>query len=149
MLQDEDQRKAYLHLMTSFIMEAPKREVKKTNSSSNFGIKEKVKYMISSSATGIVEVSPAGTELFDRLTPNMAESEVLKVSDHICLERGYVLISDMRKRLYMHLDKNVQIWVELTQDGINQEAVITKKSNIEAKSVWKVYRNNILKVSPE
>ncbi len=149
MLHEEDQRKAYLQLMTNFIME------KRTNSSQNINAKPhshdsaRVKYMISQAASSRIELSAAGVQLYSMLKEGMTAAEVIKLGNRICLERGYVLISDTCKRLYMHLSKNAQIWVELTQNNLDEQAVLTRKSTIERKSIWKVYRNNILKVSQE
>ena len=47
----------------------------------------------------------------------------------------------------MHLDTNTQIWVELTQDNIDLEPIVTKISKIELKTMWKVYHNNVLRVA--
>ncbi len=149
MLHEEDQRKAYLQLMTSFIME------KANHSSQNIHPKQesqesaRVKYMISQAAHSKIELSAAGVQLYSMLKEGMTASEVIQLGNRICIERGYVLISDTCKRLYMHLNKNAQIWVELTQRNLDEPAVVTRKSKIERKSTWKIYRNNILKVSQE
>ena len=147
MLHEEDQRKAYLHLMTNFIMGEARLEANTPITISNENNKEKVKYMISQPAIGEVELSVEGTQLYNALKTGMTESKVLQLSSKICLERGYVLKSDIIKRLYMHIDTNTQIWVELTQDNIDLEPIVTKISNIELKTMWKVYHNNVLKVA--
>ncbi len=147
MLHEEDQRKAYLHLMTNFIMEESRLEITQPSTISNDNNKEKVKYMISQPAIGEIELSPRGAQLYKMLKTGMTESKVLQLSGKICLERGYVLQSDIIKRLYMHLDINTQIWVELTQNNINREPIVTEISKIELKTMWKVYHNNVLKVA--
>ena len=149
MLPENDQRKAYLQLMTSFIMEEPKNTLNTARPSATAYNRDRVKYMISQPAQSRIELSASGVQLFTMLKLGMKESKVLRLGNNICLERGYVLINDTCKQLYMHLNKNAQIWVELTQNSIEEEAIVTRKSSIELKSTWRVYHNNILKVSQE
>ena len=149
MLPEEDQRKAYLQLMTNFIMEGSTSIPGTTKPATATRSSYRVKYMISQPAQSRIELTAPGVQLYTMLNEGMMESKVLRLGNSICLERGYVLVSDTCKKLYMHLAKNAQIWVELSQSSIDAEAVITRKSGIELKSTWKVYHNNILKVSQE
>ncbi len=149
MLQEESQRKAYFQLLTCFIMQEKRPRSPNTNSRVSQKTTEKVKYMISHPATGKREASGPAIQLYRTLKLGMTESTVLNLSNKICIERGYVLMSDTCKRLYMHLHNNIQIWVEFAQPDLDSEPLVTAKSEIEPKSTWKIYHNNTIKITPK
>ena len=150
MLQDDKQRKAYLQLMTNFVMGPPenrisnykpiKKDRKKKMS------KEIVKYMISPAQEGEMAISSAAVQFYSSLKKGITEDTVLKLSNRLCCERGYVILNDLHKRLYMHIGHNVQLWIDLIYNENLEKFTLHEKSMFEPKAKWKVFPNNIIKI---
>ena len=101
MLHEEDQRKAYLHLMTNFIMGEAKLEVNNPITTSNEKNKEKVKYMISQPAIGEVELSLQGTQLYTALKRGMTESKSITTKQQNML-RTWLCIKERYNQKIIH-----------------------------------------------
>lgn len=136
-------KKAYLTLLTSFIMTGCSEAQPVSNTESG-RIKEPkkqevVEYMISPAGTGPVAPSATAFEIYSSITNGMPEDDLTRILQDVTLESGTVQISDNTRRVYFKLGKNVQVWVELKGD---MNSYVTRKGEFEAKKAWKRYPND-------
>lgn len=164
-IRDERRRKAYLALLTGFVMTGctggqvsdnnrPADAAALRNGSGRdaelaFPARrlktEEVKYMVSSSGTGSTTPSEKALSIYSAITSGMTEAAVGDLVSPVLQESG-VEVGHESRRIYYRIGANTQFWVEF--NGAPGSGISSHKSGLQAKSQWRRYPNGDIEILP-
>lgn len=150
-LKEERMRKAYLALLTGFIMSgcSGNMDNSSTGSSDSARInsgeraKQEVQFMVSPAGEGSTAPASIAFSRYSAIMRGMSEKDMTELVKDVTLESGTVYGGGNSRRLYYRIGPNTQFWVEVEGD---MNPVVTGKGPLEAKQEWKRYENNVIEI---
>lgn len=168
-IREERMRKAYLALLTGFVMTgctgAPVQtqngtsdRIQRKNTGTNDQAKgsvdapasaarrlvpDQVQYMLSPAGAGSSVASQKAVSIYQAIQPGMREKDVLHLLAPVLLESG-VESGRGSHRGYYRIGPNAQFWVEYS--GAPENGISGRKSAIEPKSAWKRYPSGSIEI---
>ncbi len=148
--QEEKMRKAYLALLSSFIMTSgcgvtqADRPPQKTGKNRTVAVSEqKVQYLISEAGTGPTAPNTKAFSIYNAIARGMSEDDMANLVKDVTLESGTIATTANERRVYFKVGPNTQFWIELKGD---MHPYVTRKGPLEAKSRWRRFPNNFIEI---
>lgn len=150
-LKEERMRKAYLALLTSFIMSGCSGNMDNSGANSsdsarlNSGerAKQEVQFMVSPAGEGSTAPASMAFSRYSAIIRGMSEKDAADLIKDVTLESGTIYGGGNTRRLYYRIGPNTQFWLEVQGD---MNPVVTGKGPLEAKQEWKRYENNVIEI---
>lgn len=154
-IREEMMRRAYLALLTGFVMtgcsggtdqnSGESQRVTTEEKSRSVVPAQEVKYLVSPAGFGSVAPSEKAYSVYAAIMAGMAENDIVRLLEPVLLESGTEHGAASR-RVYYCIGSNTQFWVEY--QGGAQVGIATRKSGLEAKSLWRRYPAGSIEIAP-
>lgn len=150
--KEEGMRKAYLALLTGFIMtgctpmENPHAAANAQPKTVTSQTVQEVKYMVSPAGEGPTAPSTQAFSIYNAINRGVMEDKAADLLAPVTLETGKIYLKNNTRRTYYKVGKNTQFWIEIKGD---MNPVIIAKGPLEAKQEWKRYADDVIEIVEE
>ncbi len=168
-IREERMRKAYLALLTGFVMtgcaggnvstqsSTSDRMNRKTSGADAQSMQkdglpasrklapEEVKYMLSPAGVGASMPTQKALSVYQAIQPGMREKDIAELLAPVLLESG-VETSGAGRRTYYRIGQNTQFWVDYS--GTPGNGWSGRKSELEPKRAWRRYPSGSIEIMP-
>lgn len=155
--KEEGMRKAYLALLTGFIMsggcaptaqsDLPQAEQTATGSASTSSAektRQNVKYMVSPAGEGSTAPTTQAFSAYNAINRGTLEKDAAEFVAPVTLESGKMYFKGGIRRVYYKIGPNTQFWIDIKGD---LHPVVMAKGPLEAKQEWKRFNDDTIEVA--